>query len=100
MGFYNIPGILQAEGRIWTEQRRFALKTLRDFGFGRKGMESLILDEVKELVEWIGKQNGKPLNLHRRCSLAVVNALWSILTGDRYDHDDEKLNNILEELEL
>ena len=97
---HNCQGILQSEGRIWTEQRRFALRTLRDFGFGRKGMESLIMDEVKELVEWIGKQNGKPLNLQRRYSLAVVNALWTILAGDRYEHDDEKLHKILEELEL
>ena len=40
-------GIVFTHGKQWTEQRRFALKTLRDFGFGKSAMENIILDEVK-----------------------------------------------------
>ncbi len=29
-------------GRAWSEQRRFSLKSLRDFGFGKTSMEDLI----------------------------------------------------------
>jgi len=93
-------GILQSEGRVWVDQRRFSLRTLRDFGFGRKGMEPMIMDEVQELLDWIGKQGGKPVELHGRINLVVVNALWAILTGTRYDHDDPKLLKIIEDLEL
>ena len=42
----EIPGVLQSEGRTWLEQRRFALRTLRDFGFGKSGMEQMIKEEV------------------------------------------------------
>jgi len=59
----------------------------------------MIMDEVPELTNWIGKQSGKPVSLHGRISIAVVNALWTILTGQRYDHDDPKLVKILEEIE-
>ncbi len=81
------------------EQRRFALRTLRDFGFGRKGMESLIMDEVNEFVNWIARHGGEPISLHGRINLAVVNALLAVLTGERYDHDDPKLGKILKDLE-
>ncbi len=46
-------GIIFADGQLWSEQRRFALKNLRDFGFGKGSMEALIKDEVHDLVEYL-----------------------------------------------
>ena len=37
----EMPGILLSEGDIWVQQRRFALRTLRDFGFGKQGVKKL-----------------------------------------------------------
>ena len=43
------PGILQTCGKYWREQRRFLLKNLKDFGFGKSSMESAIQDEMAKL---------------------------------------------------
>merc|ERR1719219_986150 len=40
-------GVIISEGKVWQEQRRYALRTLRDFGFGKAGMEDLINEEVR-----------------------------------------------------
>ena len=37
----EMPGILMSEGEMWVQQRRFALRTLRDFGFGKQGIHIL-----------------------------------------------------------
>jgi len=43
------PGVIGTSGQYWIEQRRFLLKNLKDFGFGKASMESLIQDEMAKL---------------------------------------------------
>ena len=87
-------------GKAWTEQRRFAIRNLRDLGLGRTSMEGLITEEVKELIEWIKLQNGQPITLHRKFEIAVINALWTILSGTRFEHGDPHLAEILDNCDL
>ncbi|CAG7734935.1 unnamed protein product [Allacma fusca] len=89
-------GIMLTSGQEWQEQRRFTLRHLRDFGFGKNYMESLILDEVDELIEWLKSQEGKPVSINRKFYLAVINSLWTILSGKRYSHTDPKLGRVFE----
>lgn len=46
-------GIFFTEGQVWFEQRRFALRFMRDFGFGRRQdeLESEIQDEILVLMD-------------------------------------------------
>lgn len=92
-----LEGILTVDGETWTEQRKFTLRHLRDFGFGKNQMETLILDEAKELIEAFKIDEGKSITLGRRFNLAILNSLWLIVTGSRLNHDDLELNAILED---
>jgi len=47
-------------------------------------MEEMISDEAQAFCDWPKEQGGAPVELNRRFSLAVVNSLWRILTGERY----------------
>jgi hypothetical protein len=44
-------GIIFTEGRLWENQRRFALKFLRDFGLGKNHMQDRIVDEVQYVLD-------------------------------------------------
>lgn len=50
---YCVAGLFFTEGKLWHEQRRYALRNLRDFGFGRRhdGFEIEKHEEVLSLVE-------------------------------------------------
>lgn len=52
--FYFI-GIFFTDGAIWHEQRRFALRYLRDYGFGRRfqSLEIEIQDEMRSFIEMV-----------------------------------------------
>ena len=94
----EIPGVLMSEGCNWMEQRRFALRTLRDFGFGKSGMEEMIKEEVELFIEEIKRSKGKPLDFANKFNLPILNALWNVTVGQRFVYDDPKLTCLIERL--
>ena len=55
----GMPGIIFTHGKYWKELRRFMLRHLRDFGFGKTSMEELFLVEVGKLCKLLEKSEGK-----------------------------------------
>ena len=51
----EMPGVISSSGRYWRDQRRFLLKNLKDFGFGRSSMENLIQEEMDKLCAKLSK---------------------------------------------
>lgn len=90
-------GVFFSEGDMWKNQRRFTLRHLRDFGFGKQKMDEYIHEEVIILfnaIDSIAKQQSD----HREIGLdllmimpaVAINTLWYILAGAKHDLDDEK----------
>ena len=52
---FDIYGIITTDGQAWVEQRRFALKHLKDFGFGKVGLQGVIQGEVEDLINHLSK---------------------------------------------
>ena len=52
---FNLRGIFFTDGDYWSNQRRFTLRNLRDFGFGRRyqDFELEVQDEMENLVTMI-----------------------------------------------
>lgn len=87
-------GIVFNNGHVWEEQRRWSLRKLRDFGFGKSSMEGIILDEVKEVLDYFREKKGVAIKIEDRFNIATLNALWTLLTGNRLTQDDPKLANL------
>ncbi|XP_073504152.1 cytochrome P450 2K4-like isoform X1 [Phyllobates terribilis] len=97
----NGHGIILSNGEIWKSMRRFTISTLRDFGMGKKSVESRIQDELMPLIDSIKSHNGKPFNIHLLINSAVSNVICSIIFGKRFEYDDptfQKLIKMLDEI--
>jgi len=48
-----LSGLGLLEGEDWKEVRRFLMKCLKDFGFGKRSMEGSIQEEVGQTIEFM-----------------------------------------------
>ncbi|XP_035712950.1 cytochrome P450 2F3-like [Folsomia candida] len=95
----QLHGIINSEGKRWEELRRFTIRQLREFGFGKSTMEALIMDELKELLDWMKSTEGQVISdIKDKMTVAMVNSLWMIISGHRYKHDDPKILALSEQL--
>ncbi|XP_060802447.1 farnesoate epoxidase isoform X2 [Amyelois transitella] len=87
-------GIVFADGRSWMNTRRVALKYLRNFGYGTRSMELIITEECLELVKLRKTDAGQPILVNQMFNISVVNILWRVVAGRRYDLNDDRLKRL------
>eukprot|EP00095_Tigriopus_kingsejongensis_P005176 maker-scaffold237_size242172-snap-gene-1.39 protein:Tk05176 transcript:maker-scaffold237_size242172-snap-gene-1.39-mRNA-1 annotation:"cytochrome p450 2j3-like" len=94
-GSMESKGVLFNSGDSWRDMRRFSLRTLRDCGFGKQTAETIILDECAHLLDHI-RDNG-PIMEHLQgvFDMTALNIVWSISAGTRYNHNDEKMRELM-----
>ena len=95
-----IPGVVLSEGKGWVEQRRFTLKALKDFGFGKTSMEVIIADEIVKFQDLLKSLQGQPVDLRAQFNLPIINILWRVVAGDQFDYGNPKLTSLLANLTL
>ena len=62
------------------------------------GMEEMIQDEIQLFKALIDKKKSEPFDFINQFNLPILNALWRITVGERFDYDDPKLLSIIERL--
>ena len=82
-------GIICNTGEGWSTQRRFSLKTLRDFGFGKKTLEDSINTEIDDIIERYASSRGDVL-IESEFNRPMINILWQIVAGRRITPDDKE----------
>ncbi|CAL8112753.1 unnamed protein product [Orchesella dallaii] len=76
-------GILFTEGRQWTEQRKFAIKQLKDLGYARASVETTIHAEINDFLIKIREDCDNPISLGTKFHAPLLSILWSLIVGER-----------------
>ena len=61
-------------------------------------MEDMINEEAGLFMEEILKSEGEPFDFINKFNLPILNALWRITVGQRFDYDDPRLTSIIHKL--
>lgn len=73
--------------RMWQEQRRFVVQTMKDLGLGKSKIEGHIQDEIQHFLKLLEESKGKPMNLIKPLTPSMSNNICSLVFGERYEYD-------------
>ena len=81
---------LSFTGPFWKDQKRFVLKTLRDYGFGRKSEEN-IREEAQTLINhFIAHNTGEQdFLIADNFNISVVNVIWKMVANKTFALDSQ-----------
>lgn len=95
-------GLVTSNGERWQNLRRFTIRTLREFGFGKSASMDIVMnEEAKKFIEYL-KSNVKstPDNVIHvgngdLFDSTVLNILWRLVTGKEHDLSDERITKMI-----
>merc|ERR1712127_323347 len=58
-------------------------------------MDDMINDEVGMFIEEIKKTEGQPFDFRNKFNLPILNALWMVTSGTRFNYDDPELVSLV-----
>lgn len=95
-------GVVFTDGEFWEQQRQFSVKTLKTLGLGKLSMVEHIEREASELVKSFERRSKTDSEIFIQSEgnnifdISVMNVMWTILRGKRYELDDQRLISIME----
>lgn len=95
----NALSVIQTDGPGGNLERKFILKTLRDFGFGQRTIESIILKDVSDSINHFKSKLGEPVNPVNSLKIGVFNAILRFITDQEFAQHDPKLHSLWENFE-
>uniref|UniRef100_A0A914PAB8 Cytochrome P450 n=1 Tax=Panagrolaimus davidi TaxID=227884 RepID=A0A914PAB8_9BILA len=81
-------GLVFSDDSFWKSQRRFALRVLRDFGFGRPILENAILQQASDACNYFRSLNGEPVDVNITLSACVGNIIHQLVFGSTVSFDE------------
>ncbi|CAG9558106.1 unnamed protein product [Danaus chrysippus] len=82
-------GVLLTDGELWKEQRKFLIRHLKEFGFGRSGMSETAVVEAEhmtqDILDIMGEKKSATIQMHNFFNTYILNTLWTMMAGKRYN---------------
>ncbi|XP_072175939.1 cytochrome P450 2J2-like [Diadema setosum] len=94
---YN-GGVVFSEDADWVDHRRFGLTALRNFGMGKRSLESRINEEARMLTDAFSSKGGAPLDPHANFVTAVSNIISAITFGHRFEYSDPVFQKLTKDM--
>ena len=98
-GYFIFSGIIFPDGTLWKDQRKFAVKTLKDLGVGKNSLESCIQQETSEMILHLSElltTDRVTLRIDDFFDLPCLNVIWSLVNTRRFSYDDKHMKKMIE----
>ena len=100
----STSGILFDFGPILMKQRSFTLRHLRQLGYGKSSSQTIIQDEVVDLLKKIkAESDSNPdsiVDFKSIFRLPNLNIIWAFVAGKRFQSDDKEFSKLTDSIGL
>lgn len=98
---FAITGVINTEGKLWKEQRRFLHDHLRRFGMTYIGvrksqMEGRIMREVEEFLCVLKARKNESTDLNPVLAVSISNVICDIIMSVRFSHNDSRFRRFMD----
>jgi len=97
---YNGYGVASSNGSLWQEQRRFAIRNLRNLGMSKQSISTHVQTEIVAIMELFNKTVGQPIDLNCNLNIAITNIIWAIVAGRRLEYDNPLFLKLVSSINL
>ena len=84
----------------WKKNKKFALTTLRTYGFGTAIGEGKILDQIDSMAAVISKNGSSPMDPDLMCRKAAACVIFGIVLGKRFSFEEPELKRVLDAIDV
>ena len=74
-------GVAFTDGAFFNSQKLFLVKQLKQFGFGKTSLETVIVEQANRLVSYLEENADKQVIKKEVFATPVINILWSMMAG-------------------
>ncbi|XP_071510057.1 cytochrome P450 2U1-like [Diadema antillarum] len=96
VAFKDEGSIIFAEGKPWSEMRRFFLHALRKHGMGKRTLGDTVNDEAQILCREFSRTDAQPFDPFRIVNYAVANIIRTITAGRRFEYSNERFQQMVQ----
>ncbi|XP_056000121.1 cytochrome P450 2C11-like [Ostrea edulis] len=89
-------GVFASAGTPWKERRAFGVASLRSFGFGKRNLQTRIIEEVEYFHAEIDRYEGKPFDIKPLISNSIVNVISVLVFGKRFEFADPTFTELFQ----
>jgi len=98
-------GIINAEGKMWHEQKKFLQKKFCEFGmtkcssFSRKKLLSKISLEASTLIKRLAERCSAPTNISPFLAMSISNVICAFMTGVNFNNNETRFKRFMSLIE-
>lgn len=81
-------GVFASSGQLWKEHRTFGITSLRNFGFGKRTLQTRIMEEIDYFLAEVDSYKGKPFDIQPLISKSIANVIAALVFGKRFELTD------------
>ncbi|GBN38044.1 hypothetical protein AVEN_41544-1, partial [Araneus ventricosus] len=76
---FLVAGIMNTNGEVWKEQRKYCMNTSQELGLGRGHWEDLIMDEISNFIGKIGEHKEKAVDINKHLTSSLISNIITLL---------------------